>query len=79
MKPYTSLLIIRYAVPIRVILATIFAGSVCNVIYAQYSNWAREKGLHSALAKVAVPVVEWKEKIIKFQSATLVIESILKP
>jgi len=39
---------------------------------------AREKGLHSALATAANPVVEWKEKIIKSQSATLAIEFILK-
>ena len=60
-------------------LATIFAGSVCNVVYAQYSNWAREKGLYSALATGAVPDVECKENIVKRQGATLAIESILKP
>jgi len=59
-------------------LAFIFAGSVCNVIYTQYSNWAREKGLHSSLATAAIPVVEWKEKIIKSQSATLAIKFIPK-
>jgi len=60
-------------------LATIFAGSVGNVVYAQYSNWVREKGLRSALATGAVPDVERKEKLVERQHDTQAIESILKP
>ncbi|RPA90980.1 hypothetical protein L873DRAFT_1820203, partial [Choiromyces venosus 120613-1] len=65
--------------PLGLGLATIFAGSVCNVVYAQYSNRVREKRLRSALATGAVPDVERKATLVERQGATRAIESILKP
>ncbi|PUU80070.1 peptidase family C78-domain-containing protein [Tuber borchii] len=60
-------------------LATIFAGFVGNVVYAQYSNRVREKGLQSTLATGAVPDIESEVDLVERQGATQAIKSILKP
>ncbi|PUU80069.1 P-loop containing nucleoside triphosphate hydrolase protein [Tuber borchii] len=60
-------------------LATIFAGSVSNVVYTQYTNRIREIKLQSALAMGAVPDIERKVNFVERLGATKAIESILKP
>ncbi|KAG0126027.1 hypothetical protein HOY82DRAFT_615595 [Tuber indicum] len=51
-------------------LATIFAGSVVNIICAQYSDQVREKRLQSVLAMGAVPDVEDTEELVEHPGAT---------
>ena len=60
-------------------LVTIFAGSVGNIVYAQYSDSVREGRLRGALAIGAVPDVESKGTLVERQGVTRAIEYILKP